>query len=160
MLQGERVKLRGLTRDDLARIWLFNNDLDVELAGGGDPPMPQSMERLQADFDREAATGGRDGAWFAIEADAGAVLTDSGGIQEETTALGVSCITLRENTERPITVEQGTNTVVGTDPVKILACYEAVISGGGKPGRVPELWDGKAAQRIVDSVNAWVAGRE
>ncbi|MCB1700814.1 MAG: UDP-N-acetylglucosamine 2-epimerase (non-hydrolyzing) [Pseudomonadales bacterium] len=88
------------------------------------------------------------------------VLTDSGGIQEETTALGVSCITLRENTERPITVEQGTNTVVGTDPVKILACYEAVISGGGKPGRVPELWDGKAAQRIVDSVNAWVAGRE
>ena len=69
MLQSERVTLRGLKRDDLARIWLFNNDLEVELAGGGDPPMPQSMERLIAEFDREAAAGGRDGAWFAIEVD-------------------------------------------------------------------------------------------
>ena len=87
------------------------------------------------------------------------VLTDSGGIQEETTALGVPCITLRENTERPITVEQGTNTVVGTDPEKILACYEDVIANGGKSGNVPELWDGKAAERIVEVVNQWVTGR-
>ncbi len=92
--------------------------------------------------------------------DACVVLTDSGGIQEETTALGVPCITLRENTERPITVEQGTNTVVGTDVEKILACYEAVISRGGKAGRVPELWDGRAAERIVETINQWVAGRE
>jgi RimJ/RimL family protein N-acetyltransferase len=67
MLKGERVVLRAMRRDDLPRLWEFNNDLDVELAGGGDPPMPQSFERLQADFDREAATGGRDNAWFAIE---------------------------------------------------------------------------------------------
>ena len=67
MLQGERVSLRGLKRDDLQRIWEFNNDLAVELAGGGDPPMPQTMERLTADYDRESSEGGRDGAVFAIE---------------------------------------------------------------------------------------------
>lgn len=88
------------------------------------------------------------------------VLTDSGGIQEETTALGVPCITLRENTERPITVVQGTNTVVGTDATKIRACYDEIMSRGGKTGRVPEFWDGKAAERIVAVINAWVAGRE
>ena len=77
------------------------------------------------------------------------VLTDSGGIQEETTALGVPCITLRENTERPITVTEGTNTIVGSDPEKILACFRDVMKTGGKAGRVPELWDGKAAERIA-----------
>jgi UDP-N-acetylglucosamine 2-epimerase (non-hydrolysing) len=91
--------------------------------------------------------------------DARAVLTDSGGIQEETTALGVPCITLRENTERPITVSQGTNTIVGTDEHKILACYEGVLASGGKAGRVPDLWDGKAARRIVDVINDWAVGR-
>ncbi|MEA2524736.1 MAG: hypothetical protein QOF01_2921 [Thermomicrobiales bacterium] len=69
MLQGERVLLRALTRDDLARLCEFNNDIEVELAGGGDPPMPQSLARLQADFDREAAKGGRDDASFAIDVD-------------------------------------------------------------------------------------------
>lgn len=77
------------------------------------------------------------------------VLTDSGGIQEETTALGVPCITLRENTERPITVTQGTNTIVGTDPTRIRAAFEDVIATGGKAGRTPELWDGQAASRIA-----------
>src|SRR5579884_1283692 len=69
MLRGERVTLRGIRRDDLPRFWAFNNDLEVELAGGGDPPIPQSLQRLEADYDREAAQGGRDGARFAIEAD-------------------------------------------------------------------------------------------
>lgn len=69
MLQGDRVTLRGVTRDDLPRLWRFDNDLAVELAGGGDPPIPQGLERLQAEFDREAAKGGRDGADFAIEVD-------------------------------------------------------------------------------------------
>jgi RimJ/RimL family protein N-acetyltransferase len=69
MLQGARVRLRGMTRDDLPRLWAFNNDLETELAGGGDPPMPQSFERLQAEFDQEAGKGGRDGMSFAIEAD-------------------------------------------------------------------------------------------
>jgi UDP-N-acetylglucosamine 2-epimerase (non-hydrolysing) len=81
--------------------------------------------------------------------DAKLVLTDSGGIQEETTALGVPCVTLRENTERPITVEEGTNTVVGTDPARIAAAVDAILAGGGKRGRRPELWDGKAAERIA-----------
>jgi len=81
--------------------------------------------------------------------DARLVLTDSGGIQEETTALGVPCLTLRENTERPITVEQGTNELVGSDPQAILAAARRVLSGAGKRGRRPELWDGRAAERIV-----------
>jgi UDP-N-acetylglucosamine 2-epimerase (non-hydrolysing) len=89
--------------------------------------------------------------------DARVVLTDSGGIQEETTALGVPCITLRDNTERPITVSQGTNSVVGTDPERILACFEDVMRTGGKVGRVPDLWDGAAARRIVSIVNNWAS---
>lgn len=83
------------------------------------------------------------------------VLTDSGGIQEETTALGVPCITMRESTERPITVDQGTNTLVGADPERILACFNDVIKTGGKKGRVPELWDGQAAERISKHMVAW-----
>jgi len=77
------------------------------------------------------------------------VLTDSGGLQEETTALGVPCLTLRENTERPITVEQGTNTVVGRDRRLILSLVDDVLRTGGKRGRIPELWDGRAAERIA-----------
>ena len=69
MLKGEKVILRAIERDDLPLLCKFNNDLEVELAGGGDPPMPQSLARLQAEFDERAAKGGRDGAWFAIEAD-------------------------------------------------------------------------------------------
>lgn len=94
---------------------------------------------------------------LGLMSEARLVLTDSGGIQEETTALGVPCITLRENTERPITVEQGTNTVVGTDPAAIRTAFDEVMASGGKAGRVPELWDGKAAQRIVHILEGWLA---
>ncbi len=80
------------------------------------------------------------------------VLTDSGGIQEETTALGVPCLTARENTERPITLEQGTNTLVGRDPALILRAVDEILAGGGKRGRVPELWDGRAAERIAADI--------
>ena len=80
------------------------------------------------------------------------VLTDSGGLQEETTALGVPCVTLRHNTERPITVEQGTNTIVGNDPDTITGCVYDILSSGGKSGKIPEMWDGKTAPRIVDIV--------
>ena len=78
------------------------------------------------------------------------VLTDSGGIQEETTALGVPCITLRDNTERPITVSDGTNTVTGTDPKRIEAAIDEIFTSGGKAGKIPELWDGDAAARIAE----------
>lgn len=87
------------------------------------------------------------------------VLTDSGGIQEETTALSVPCLTMRENTERPITVSQGTNTVVGRDRTRIAACVEDIVATGGKRGRVPELWDGHAGERIADHLETWLARR-
>ena len=89
------------------------------------------------------------------------VLTDSGGIQEETTALGVPCLTARENTERPITIAQGTNTLVGRDPAAILHAVDEILAGGGKRGRVPEFWDGHAAERIVaDLARRFIGRRE
>lgn len=88
--------------------------------------------------------------------DARLVLTDSGGIQEETTALGVPCLTLRENTERPITLTEGTNTLVGPDPAAIRAAFEDVMTSGGKTGRIPEYWDGRAALRIAHTLKAWL----
>jgi len=86
------------------------------------------------------------------------VLTDSGGIQEESTALGVPCLTMRANTERPITIEQGTNTLVGRDRALVLRCVDEVLAGGGKRGRVPELWDGKTGARIAAHLGPWLAG--
>ena len=80
------------------------------------------------------------------------VLTDSGGLQEETTALGVPCFTVRENTERPITVDVGSNTMVGTSRERILEAFDRFQAGELKKGKVPELWDGHAAERIVDAL--------
>ena len=88
------------------------------------------------------------------------VLTDSGGIQEETTALGVPCVTIRENTERPITVEQGTNTLVGIDPQAIVAAARSVLDTGGKAGRIPEYWDGRCAERIAAHLHDWLLRNE
>jgi len=79
------------------------------------------------------------------------VLTDSGGLQEETTVLGVPCVTIRENTERPVTVEVGTNYMAGTDPRNIRDAASIILAGKGKKGKVPEMWDGKAADRIADN---------
>ncbi len=84
------------------------------------------------------------------------VLTDSGGIQEETTALAVPCLTMRDNTERPITVDQGTNTLVGRNRARTLECVDDILKNGGKRGRTPELWDGRAAERIADDMAAWL----
>jgi UDP-N-acetylglucosamine 2-epimerase (non-hydrolysing) len=82
------------------------------------------------------------------------VLTDSGGLQEETTALGIPCLTLRENTERPVTIELGTNRLVGTDPERILSAAREALeeSVHGGPARVPPLWDGRTAERILDAL--------
>jgi UDP-N-acetylglucosamine 2-epimerase (non-hydrolysing) len=84
------------------------------------------------------------------------VITDSGGVQEETTALGVPCLTVRDNTERPATVEEGTNLLVGTSPAALIPAVEDVIARGGKSGRIPRLWDGNAAIRIVQDVCAFL----
>ncbi len=93
---------------------------------------------------------------LGLMAEAAMVLTDSGGLQEETTALGVPCLTLRENTERPITVDQGTNILVGTERDAILKGVHDILAGRGKRGRVPELWDGRAAERIAADLWQWL----
>ncbi len=87
------------------------------------------------------------------------VLTDSGGIQEETTALGVPCLTLRDNTERPVTVDEGSNTIAGTDPATIVSLARQVLRTGGKRGRIPQYWDGHAAERIATATAQWFAAR-
>jgi UDP-N-acetylglucosamine 2-epimerase (non-hydrolysing) len=88
--------------------------------------------------------------FLSLLADAGAVLTDSGGIQEETTYLGIPCFTLRDNTERPVTIRAGTNTLLGLDPAAIATIPEALTTRPAKPSEPPPLWDGHAAQRIAD----------
>lgn len=96
---------------------------------------------------------------LGLTTDATMVLTDSGGLQEETTALGVPCLTLRENTERPITIAEGTNTLCGTDARRIVETAFEILASGGKRGRVPELWDGYAAERIANHLASWIAKR-
>jgi UDP-N-acetylglucosamine 2-epimerase (non-hydrolysing) len=92
--------------------------------------------------------------FLSLLADAGAVLTDSGGIQEETTYLGIPCFTLRDNTERPVTVRAGTNTLLGLDPAAIATIPAALEAHGTAPSEPPPLWDGHAAERIADIVAA------
>src|SRR5262249_49187824 len=86
--------------------------------------------------------------FLSLTSNARVILTDSGGLQEESTALGIPCLTLRENTERPATVSEGTNRVVGVDPGKILAGYRAALDNSASP-RIPALWDGRTSERIT-----------
>ena len=88
---------------------------------------------------------------FAVRG-AAMVITDSGGLQEETTVLEVPCITIRKNTERPITVEMGTNYLAGTKPDSIVSCASGILEGKGKKGSIPPMWDGHAAERIVEII--------
>jgi len=88
--------------------------------------------------------------FLALTKNAELIITDSGGIQEESTYLGIQCITVRNNTERPITVEVGTNQLIGTDLMKVEQAALHVINGKIKSGRIPELWDGKTSERIID----------
>lgn len=82
------------------------------------------------------------------------VITDSGGITEETTVMRIPCLTLRNNTERPETISLGTNELIGTDPERIKPALEKLFSGEWKKGRIPDLWDGKSAQRIIEHIIA------
>ncbi len=128
--------------------------------------------RTQARIDQFGLASGFDPSRFAIlppqgylemlglMAGATMVLTDSGGLQEETTALGVPCLTLRENTERPITIAEGTNTLCGTDARFIVDTAFDILATGGKRGRSPELWDGRAAERIAAHLDLWLAKRD
>jgi UDP-N-acetylglucosamine 2-epimerase (non-hydrolysing) len=88
--------------------------------------------------------------FLGLQSRATVVITDSGGIQEETTYLGVPCLTVRENTERPITVSMGTNVLVGRDREKLRVELSRVLGGKAKKGTVPPLWDGHAGERIAD----------
>jgi len=97
--------------------------------------------------------------FLALMADAKLVLTDSGGIQEETTILGVPCLTLRANTERPITISMGTNRLIGSDPESIARAAEEALDAPPRVGTRPPLWDGKAGERIADAVLTWGARR-
>lgn len=96
--------------------------------------------------------------FVTLLSDARLVATDSGGVQEETTVLGVPCLTLRTSTERPITVLEGTNVVVGMDAERLAAEARAILAGRGKRGRIPEGWDGRAGERIAEAVEAFLAG--
>jgi UDP-N-acetylglucosamine 2-epimerase (non-hydrolysing) len=124
------------------------------------PAHPRTQARMR-EFGISAPAGVRVIAplgyldFLRLWSDARLVLTDSGGLQEETTALGVPCLTLRENTERPITIEQGSNRLVGSDPAIIVGAAREILSNGvSYAGRAPELWDGHSADRIVEALIA------
>ena len=126
------------------------------------PIHPRTRSRMPAGFDVQGIKlieplGYLD--FLALTAQARLVMTDSGGIQEETTALGVPCLTMRENTERPITVEVGTNQLVGTDPARVVPAARAVLEGRAKKGAIPELWDGRAAERVAEVLATFGEGR-
>jgi UDP-N-acetylglucosamine 2-epimerase (non-hydrolysing) len=92
--------------------------------------------------------------FLALQERATVVVTDSGGVQEETTYLGIPCLTMRANTERPVTVTMGTNTLIGDDLQLLRAKVQEVIEGRGKRGIVPPLWDGRAAERVIDALGS------
>jgi len=141
----------------LRRIWSAIGEIARELPVIF-PAHPRTRARMR-EFGLSAPAGVRVIAplsyldFLRLWSNARLALTDSGGLQEETTALGVPCLTLRDNTERPITIEQGTNRLVGSDPARIVGAAREILSGGVSfAGRAPELWDGNAADRIVEAL--------
>ena len=125
---------------------------DLPLIFPVQPRTRANIEKFRIDLGPNITLAGPQAymAFLNLWKDAKVVLTDSGGLQEETTALGVPCVTIRENTERPVTVDEGSNVLAGTDPAVILREARKVLAGEGKQGRRPHLWDGKAAERIVE----------
>jgi UDP-N-acetylglucosamine 2-epimerase (non-hydrolysing) len=126
------------------------------------PVHPRTAERLQA---ADVSTGSLILSpplgyldFLRLVSEARLVLTDSGGIQEETTILNVPCLTLRENTERPITIQQGTNRLVGTNPDRVLKAALETLAAPLRAGKAPDLWDGQASSRILDVLVAHPTG--
>lgn len=150
-------------RDIMAGIDELASDLPILF-----PCHVRTRERLAAMPDLLEASAGERGIvlldplgyleFLSLMCEARVVLTDSGGIQEETTVLGVPCVTLRQNTERPVTLEQGTNTLAGISTAGIVQAGRAVLRGRSLPPRTPDLWDGHAAERIVDVLERHVHG--
>jgi UDP-N-acetylglucosamine 2-epimerase (non-hydrolysing) len=125
---------------------------------------PRSAERLQASPEYAALADQGDVRilpplgyldFLRLYSQSRLVLTDSGGLQEETTFLKIPCVTIRENTERPITITEGTNTLAGCDPVRIEAAADAALNGRVDTGRAPDLWDGRTAPRILGVFETW-----
>jgi len=149
----DRGKLRGLLRalDELAR--------DIAVIFPIHPRTRRNAEEagLHAELGRLVVTAPLGYLEFLnLMNNAQLVITDSGGVQEETTVLGVPCLTVRENTERPATIEFGTNRLVGTDPRALLPAAREILGGRRPAGRLPELWDGRAAERIVAVVQRFL----
>lgn len=130
------------------------------------PVHPRTRARLEAL--RISASGlGRKGLllseplgyldFLQLQEAATVVMTDSGGVQEETTVLGVPCLTVRDNTERPVTITHGTNKLVGSNPDVLPSEVDEVLAGRGKRGAIPELWDGKAGQRSAVAIRSFLA---
>jgi UDP-N-acetylglucosamine 2-epimerase (non-hydrolysing) len=127
------------------------------------PVHPRTMARI-AEFGLSALGNGQIQLleplgyldFLKLQTNAAVVVTDSGGIQEETTYLGVPCLTVRENTERPVTVEMGTNILVGQDMQRLRKELGGVLNGEGKRGEIPPLWDGRASERIAEAIVKWV----
>lgn len=139
-------------RDIIGAIGVINSKMPVVF-----PVHPRTRSRLQ-EFGLEAELKGVILTeplgyidFLSLTSHARLVLTDSGGLQEESTALGIPCLTLRENTERPVTVTHGTNQVVGTRTADILDGFDRAMASAGEP-RMPELWDGRAGKRIADVI--------
>ena len=148
--------------DVLCRIWEVLNDIGSRIPIIF-PVHPRTRQRFQEaglrSLAQEDSGAGGSGVrmvpplgylqFLHLESEAACVITDSGGVQEETTVLGVPCLTLRENTERPVTVSHGTNTVVGLEPERLRRGVEQILTGNGKQGSVPPGWDGRCAERIL-----------
>jgi UDP-N-acetylglucosamine 2-epimerase (non-hydrolysing) len=146
------VDAEEVLREIYATLIRISHDIDVVF-----PVHPRTRQRLSqlgGARDRSARLHLLDPKGYleflAMQQKATVVITDSGGIQEETTYLGVPCLTVRNNTERPVTTTIGTNTLVGTDMKMLEEEVRAILAGKRKKGRIPPLWDGKAAIRIAD----------
>lgn len=121
------------------------------------PAHPRTSKQLEGDVPSGIKLIGPMGytEFLGLMDSAAVIITDSGGIQEETTALGVPCVTVRANTERPVTIDLGTNTLAGTDPERVVACAREGMGSSRSTDSAVPLWDGRASQRIADILEAW-----